>query len=187
MFEGMLFQPQDAQSKDKNHRSLDSSRITDPKTLRESQIRSLENHRSEDSRESQIRRLLNHISEDSRITDLKTQESQIQRLKNHRSEDSRITDPKTQGSQIRAVKQIQQNYVVVGVSFGEVNYGGVKNSHKALPRRMSILKGAVLRRRHDEVLDGDLVELSKGFRLRHRRHVIQAKPEAKLLQIRSLR
>ena len=75
--------------------------------------------------------------------------------------------------------------MIVGTlgSFGETKDGGMQDAHEALPRRMSILEGAILRRRHDEVLYSDLVELSERVALSHRRHVIQAKTETKLLQI----
>ena len=61
-----------------------------------------------------------------------------------------------------------------------------KAAGEGLPGRMSILEGAVFGGGHDEVFDGDFVELRERLGLRHRRHVIQAKAEAKLLQIRRL-
>ena len=57
---------------------------------------------------------------------------------------------------------------------------------EGLPCRMSVLEGSVFGGCHDEVLDGDLVELSKGLSLSHGGHVIQAKTEAELLQVRRL-
>ena len=72
--------------------------------------------------------------------------------------------------------------VVVVVSVDEDE----EEVHKGLPGRMSILEGAIFGGGHDKVFNGDLVELSEGLGLRHRRHVVQTKTETKLLQIGSL-